>query len=156
MQWFGGTHIMQPLSMWSLLAHSHSLFSLFFFFLSYFFPFLFSLIYFSLFFSSFFLPSFFSFFSARQNQHHSWYEMNLLWVLNDLPHTRTFVPYDTKSQVCDVGISKCIPPTGGTKCAVGAVLMYSCFACPSSWTWLVTKNIRGCIETDNMFLLLFV
>jgi hypothetical protein len=58
--------------------------------------------------------------------------MNLLRVLTDLPHTWTFVSYDTKSQVCDVGISKCIPPTGGTKCAVGAVLMSSCFACPTS------------------------
>src|SRR6185503_16150496 len=25
-------------------------------------------------------------------------------MLTDLPHTWTFVPYDTKSQVCDVGI----------------------------------------------------
>jgi len=25
-------------------------------------------------------------------------------VLTDIPHTWTFVPYDTKSQVCDVGI----------------------------------------------------
>ena len=62
----------------------------------------------------------------------SWYGMNLLRVLTDLPYTWTFVSYDTKSQVCDVGISKFIPPTGGTKCAVGAVLMSSCIACLSS------------------------
>ena len=54
---------MQPLSMWSLLAHSHSLLSLFFFFFSIFF----SLIYFLSFFH-FFLLSFFLFFSARENQ----------------------------------------------------------------------------------------
>ena len=33
--------------------------------------------------------------------------------------------------MCDVGISKCVPLTGSTKCAVSAVLMFSGIACPS-------------------------
>ena len=36
------------------------------------------------------------------------------------------------------------------------LVQFSCFACPSFWKWLVTKYTRGCIETDNMLLLLFV
>ena len=51
---------MQPLSMWSLLAHSHSLFSLFFFSLLFFSFFIFTHIFFSLFFIIFFVSLFFS------------------------------------------------------------------------------------------------
>ena len=68
MLWPRGTHIMQPLSMWSLLC----LLSL---------PFSLSL--FSFLFLFFYL--FFLFFLARQNQHHPWYEMNLLQGANRSP-----------------------------------------------------------------------
>ena len=65
MQWYGGTHIMQPLSMWSLLAHSHSLtLSLFSLLLFFFFFFIFTHI-FSLFFS-FFSSLFFSFLFSKE------------------------------------------------------------------------------------------
>ena len=57
---------MQPLSMWSLLAHSHSFFLSSFFSLLLFFLFLFSLIYFSLLFFHFFLPLFFFLFSKAE------------------------------------------------------------------------------------------
>ena len=140
MLWPIGTHIMQPLSMWSLLAYSHSLsLSLSFFFsltILLFFTHIFSLFFF--FFLSFFsnfthiFSLFFSLFSARQNQHHPWYRMNLLWGAHRSPPHLDFCALRHQSQVCDVGISKCIPPTGGTKCAVGAVLMSSCIACPLS------------------------
>jgi len=99
---------MQPLSIWSLLACSHSLsltFSLFLFSLLLFF-FFFSLIYF-LSLSLFHFSPFFLFFLARQNQHHPWYEMNLLRGANRSPPTWIFVPYDTESK-CVMSVSPSI------------------------------------------------
>ena len=75
------SHVESASSLSLPLSLSLSLFSLIiylFYFHSYIFSLFFFLLFHSLFFRFFSSPLFFLFFSARQNQHHPWYGMNLL------------------------------------------------------------------------------